>query len=186
MIRLLVRRRSQIPRPLLCATDQPAHCFGKNLRNAVPAIFPRWAFSCRSGQSGIFSHRVQTTRAIRAASYNANVDPAFNTPSACRAGACLSQLCQALHRDICQHSGSSVGPKRRSPALQRAHPCRYKIHEQAILSLIRPIPSPRRIPNTMTRSERETRAHRNPFNFRADYGPAQTDQRHRFNLRRHF
>jgi len=131
---------------------------------------PEWVFSATG---------VHTLGIKGLLSYNANVDPAFNTPTPA-APAPGSQLCQRFTETICQQFGEV-------PWDQNGD----HLHYNALILAVTKSMSKRFSLNssyTLSKANNEyddpTGAGNsllsNPFNFRADYGPAQTDQRHRF------
>jgi hypothetical protein len=107
-------------------------------------------------------------------SYNINVDPEFNTATP---GA---PLCQMFGQSVCSQFGEV-------PWNQNADHLHYN---SFVLSLTKVMSQRFSINSSYTYSKANNQYDdstgagntllSNPFNFKADYGPAQTDQRHRF------
>jgi len=182
MIRILLRRRSRSTTSSLRHRSARS-CFGQQPSHAVPAIStlgiqwsfrPEWVFSATG---------VHTLGIKGLLSYNANVDPAFNTPTLPRRRLAHNSA-SASPRPFANSSAKFRGTKTAITCTTRAHPCRYKIHEQAILAqfVLYPLKAnneyddPTGAGNSLLS---------NPFNFRAT-----TDRRRPISgtayLQRHF
>jgi len=94
--------------------------------------YPRWAFSGRSGQSGVFSATGVHTLDQGAAQLQRQRRSGLQHTDACRAGP-GSQLCSASPRPFANSSRSSVD-KTAITSLTTRSSLPYKIHEQAILA----------------------------------------------------
>jgi hypothetical protein len=131
---------------------------------------PQWVFSVTG---------VHTLGIKGLLSYNANVDPAFNTPTP-DAPAPNAQLCQRFSNTICEQFGEVPWDQNGDHlhynalilAITKSMSKRFSLNSSYTLSKANNYyDDPTGAGNSVLSD---------PFNFKADYGPAQTDQRHRF------